>query len=271
MRHHHFERQSLCIIGVRYYLSAHRFERILTKLQTTFREHFHRVDVLVYDLEGAVKSLEARHYSYKAVDGYWFDMSGFKMSVTDQTQADGYLYFNDTLFKKHPSEFFINRMVSLSPLVVFRTEPSIAGEVNPSTDIVFDETNQHAGKHVSTHFFLLNKQSNSVFVELLYALPEAQQVGDWLESLNNTFPRLKAILEVSVFGPQNPWSWKRDIELIHRSVLERKSVTIAVEHMLSARVIEAGGCLIPINFGVTSRVLRLITRCRNTISRCLAR
>ena len=271
MRHHNFERQSLCIIGVRYYLSAARFERVITKLHATFREHFHHIDVLVYDLEGAVKSLEARRYSYRDVNGYWFDMSGFKMSVNDQTPADGYLYFNDTLFKKHPSEFFINRMVSLSPLVVFRTEPSIAGEVNPSTDIVFDEVNQHAGKHVSTHFFLLNKQSNSVFVELLCALPETHQVGDWLESLNNTFPRLKAILEVSVFGPQNPWSWKREMGSIQKSVLERKSVTIAVEHMLSARVIEAGGCLIPINFGVTTRVLRLIIRCRDAISRCLVK
>jgi len=248
--------RALCIIAVRYYLTSEQFEKRITQIDQSFRRKFEIINVLSYDLEGAASSSGARAYPGQKVEGQWLDMSGFKMSISDQPDTDAYLYLNDTLFTKHPAAFFTSRLCSLSPLIASLDDAAIGGEIDPSTDVVFDELNQRVSMHASTYFFLLNKKANEILCDILNHLPDNDSYDYWINSQYRTYPRLKNILNICLNSPDNPWSWGGVGRLKSAELHKRKSVTIAVEHILSARIIMEGGYLVPINYGLNSKIMR---------------
>jgi hypothetical protein len=184
--------------------------------------------------------------------GPFLDVSAYARgcsTLPDSLQL--YLIFNDTLFTKHSWRLISRRLSRVRDSLSEFPTPAAAGEVHPSTDLLFADSHNSGRRHISTFCLLLNNGGFHLFRRLLSELPtsaDAEVVQAWIEDRVAEYPALRALLHVHLFGPRTPWSWRQS----HSSLISRKAVTVIFEYMFTVKLLSCGAG-IPINHGLAYR------------------
>ncbi len=200
--------------------------------------------------------------------GRYLDISAYSAAALRPDEADLFLFFNDTLFIKHPWRSTARQLsVRLANLATM-SAPGAAGIVHPSTDLLILDSSNPTRRHLSTFCFILNRAGLVLFNRVLAELPgpaaSEQMEWDWLEARMSRHSALRHLLHVHLTGPTNPHSWRAVTHKAASSdLLRRKAVTVVFEYLLTHAMLEAGGMIVPVNL---SWSYRLWSRLSMTVS-----
>ncbi|MEQ1592329.1 MAG: hypothetical protein ABL892_08075 [Thiobacillaceae bacterium] len=245
------------IIGACYYHSPARFSRfsasfirgLLPDTSPTYKRYVSMRPSIFESSD---------HAQWIECSSQYLDISAYVCGMASVEDADLHLFFNDTLFIKHPWRLIAKRLRATLQSLAAVVEPAAAGEIHPSTDLLLFDPRNPTRRHMSTFCFLLNRAGFAVFKEVAATLPiegSNGQIRDWLEEHARNNAALKHLLHVHLTGPESPWSWKSVfINRIPEDLVLRKAVTVTFEYLLSEQLLQRGGFIMPINFRLSYRL-----------------
>ena len=241
------------VIGVCYYLRLKEFER--------------RVDSFIANLGWGISVdrvfLSIRHDQVADIKpwimprGNLLDISAYATGADITTSFDLYIFLNDTLFLRHPWKTLALRFASLRCALASAPKPSAVGEVHTSTDLLMLDTENPTRAHLSTFCFMLNRSAFMILGEIVQTLPNGNSTDsmmNWLNGFTLNNSAIKNLLYVHLTARATPWSWKGLTKLPPQDLILRKKVTVLFEYLLTTRILQSGGFVMPVNYGVLYRI-----------------
>lgn len=237
------------VIGVCYYLSQNEFER--------------RVDSFITNLGRGISVdrvfLSIRHDKvtnekpWIAPRGNLLDISAYATGADVTQSADLYIFLNDTLFLRHPWKTLALRFASLLCALASAPKPAAVGEIHKSTDLLMFDSQNPTRAHLSTFCFMLNNSSFMIFKEITQTLPDGALIDsllNWLNDFTQNNCAINNLLYVHLTATVTPWSWKGLKKLPAQDFILRKKATVLFEYLLTTRILQDGGFIMPINIGL---------------------
>ncbi len=249
---------TMALIGACFYLRPARFAARADALVRAMSPHGRaasRQYVAMRDFAGALGSRNNGE-TWLTGAGPYLDISAYARALDGVQEADLYLFFNDTLFLKHPWTLAGRRLASLARSLASSGVPAAAGAVDASPPLVLHNRLSPNGLHLSTFCFLLNRAALAVFKEVLSELPADESplgVRQWLDDKMRAHEALRHTLHVHLLGPETPWTWRPAGDAAEGLKL-RKAVTVVFEHLFTERLLLQGGIIMPTNLDWRYRV-----------------
>lgn len=251
------------IVGACYYLPPAEFEARLQAVAALLATPAVRLQAVAL----ASPTTAARRGSrlpWIESTGEFLDMSAYRAGLEASPPSATCLVLNDTLFIRHPWRRVVHGIAALLPALASFPTAAAAGEVHPSTDLLLADAANPGRRHLSTFCFAVNADARGLLGDVLASLPldggpDAAQ--SWLDEQTSRSVALRTLLHVHLQAPANPWSWKRQPQMPAADLRLRKSITVAVEYLFTTRLLQQGGCVMPINQGLGYRIMsRLAAR-----------
>jgi hypothetical protein len=243
--------QRLDIVGACYYLTPDRFSERLIALARVLAGSTDTLTIRAISMRDAREELPAHApISWGRSRGAFLDISAYQEGLKDVRPEANCILLNDTLFLRHPWKQVARSIAPLLPALSNSPMAAAAGEVHPSTDLLLSDPDNYSRRHLSTFCFAMNAASRSVFDEIMASLPTQETTTErsaWLSNQASRYPALGTLLHVHLEAANNPWTWRRRTNSTQPEMLARKAVTVAIEYLFTARLLERGGFVMPIN------------------------
>lgn len=209
--------------------------------------------VLMRESKDLGGEIEFAAEKWQLFNGSALDFSAYSAPNTSNS-ADIYIYYNDTLFIKHPWKLLANRMSKLLSTVKTANFSMGLGVIHPTTPFLMKDENNPYRRHMQTFCFALNQDAQDEFKKILTAIPvdRSADLSDWIKKVITKYPVLAKLLHIHLFSPNNPWSWQPlNSSLLNEnkeSLLLKKAISVALEYELSATIINENGIILPLNW-----------------------
>ena len=267
----------IALIGACFYLPVSDFEKksdtFIEKLGIGYEitQHF----VLMRDSKDLSGQTEFTAQKWRVFNGSALDFSAYS-APNISSSADIYIYFNDTLFIKHPWKLLVNRISKIQSALKTSNFPTGLGVIHPTTLFLMKDENNPYRRHMQTFCFALNQSAQNEFIKILKTIPvdSSTEMRDWIRKKIIKYPVLAKMLHFHLFSSNNPWSWQplnsssRDEN--KESLLLKKAISVALEYELSATIINENGIILPLNwddkYKLHMKLANFCSKFRGTIS-----
>lgn len=254
------------VVGARYYLDPERFmDRARAFLLLALPQGSAWTADFV-DMRTGVAAAElcvAGAAAWKDGRGRHFDMSAYACASAAAPDTELSVYFNDTLFLKHPWREVGQRIGSWFGALRGWQAPAAAGVVHPSTDLLLVDSGNPTRKHLSTFCFALNRHARTRLDDVLNSLPlrlGADADRHWLDQAVERHSALAPLLHLRCTGADNPLTWRSKLQGADEDLRLRKAVTVAVEYLLTQAIVSSNGFIAPINLDLRYRLHAVAAR-----------
>jgi hypothetical protein len=195
--------------------------------------------------------------------GEFLDVSAYDIASTEVEGTHRlYLFINDTTFDRHPWQLMAAQLRQIVDSVATADFPAMAGEVNPTTDLLLFDTANPSRRHLSTYCFAMNRKAFDIFRSVLAALPQpgsealTDTVRKWVAAMVERVGPLGPLLHVHLASAGTPWSWKQlPLHASQTDLVSRKTVTVVFEYLLTIELLRRGGAVLPVNTSLKYRLL----------------
>lgn len=257
------------VVAAQYYLEDRKLARCMDRLQARLGAAGIHSRLCTVDLRAGGRTAPAQ--SDAAAPYPFLDISAYREGVLQRDDSDVVLVLNDTLFSKHPWPLLLKRLVPLLPLLSSVTAPVAAGAVHPTTDLLLLDSSNPTRRHLSTFMFAANRAGIGCFESLVEPLPQQEDpLGrQWLAGQMALHPALALLLQVHLGQVPSPWAWPGMQRQPSPDLVQRKAITVAVEYLYTQRLLQARGCILPINLGARFRIEALLHRLSHRFLRLL--
>jgi hypothetical protein len=239
------QKNRILIIVVQYYLSEEVIRKktkfLVKNLSEKYEIKFHIFDI-------------------KNCNSSYLDISGYSELLNIYKSEDGVILLNDTVFTKHPWGLISKRINTLIDLVLNIKIPTLCGVVNDNTGLKIVDENNALGSHLSTFLIIFNKIASHEILNLLKSLPHCDDLSieNWIKNSISRYPVLDVLLDIHLGSIKNPWSWLSENQHLKSNILKRKKITVIFEYILSSKIINSSGCILPINYDFKYKIYRFI-------------
>ena len=199
----------------------------------------------------------------------FMDISGYIHGLAKVPAGVPVLVLNDTYFVKHPWRSYTKSLATvLKPLASLEV-PCAAGAVFPTQSLLLLDESNPTRRHVCTFLVAFNAQGREVMDALARGLPgrSHEEVKSWLDEVMSRHRALHLMCRLHFADIPNPWGWPGLASRPGAVTIQRKTVTVAFEYLLSYELLRAGGMVLPINAGTrqwfAEQVERLVLRLRS--------
>lgn len=237
----------LSVVIARYYLDHKKLEYITNKFLENLDSNNYVIekDIIFVDLKNEDKaSKENSKYCWKDKEPYFFDFSAYQ-EIKKTSDSDLFLYINDTLFIKHPWKVITNKIRNLFQTLASIDDPAAIGIVYPYSEALMIDSKNPNLKHMTTFCFVLNKAANKIFNGIMESLDECMNKEDWVMNKINSNRFISYLLNIHLYGPISPWSWKNNNNFPD-NILLSKAISVILEYELNQSILNANGLIIPI-------------------------
>lgn len=245
----------IAIIGVCFYLPVSDFTKksdfFINNLgkECEITKHF----VLMRESKDFDSQAEFADQKWNLFNGSALDFSAYS-APNISSSADIYIYYNDTLFIKHPWKLLVNRISKLLCALKTSNFPVGLGVIHPTTLFLMKDESNPYRRHMQTFCFALNQSAQNEFVKILTTIPaeSSAEMRDWIRNKIIQYPVLAKILHFHLFSSNNPWSWRplnnSSSDKNNESLFLKKAISVSLEYEFSATIINENGIILPLNW-----------------------
>lgn len=240
------------LVGACYYLPPAAIAEGLRTMAAEFARRGHRVTIRAIAMKAPLPKVQEAVpvVHWHSSSGSFLDISAYHSGLGAMAPDVCCILLNDTLFTRHPWRRITVHLANLLPALAATPVAAAAGEVHPSTDLLLADAANPGRRHLSTFCFALNSTARTVFADIVATLPSDGSTATaqaWLDLQTARYPALHRLLYVHLLAPDNPWTWKRLSHPVPSELVVRKAVTVAIEYLLTVRLLESQGLVMPIN------------------------
>jgi hypothetical protein len=244
------QKKKISVVVGRYYIDHNKLETLISSfLKLLNPDNKYIIDNLKFvDLKYSELDIKNNlKFNWISKNPIFFDFSAFK-EIERSNNTVLYIYINDTLFIKHPWRIIGKQFSERIDTASLLENSAAVGIVYPYSEALINDRSNLTLQHMTTFCFALNTCSNNIFHNLLNSLPESESKSDeWInnEIQSNLF--LKYLMNIHIYGPKSPWSWKRANNNFTESALSGKAIAVILEYDLNAKILNSNGLIIPIS------------------------
>lgn len=245
----------IALIGACFYLPISDFEKksdaFIENLgkNCEITKHF----ILMKDSKESASQVKFFTQNWQVFNGSALDFSAYS-APNFSSPADIYIYYNDTLFIKHPWKLLVKRISRVISAQKTSNFPVGLGVIHPTTLFLMKDGSNPYRKHMQTFCFALNQRAQQEFINILSTLPADSffEMKEWIRRKIIDYPVLDKMLHFHLFSPKNPWSWRpigsSALDENKEILLLKKAVSVALEYELSATILNKDGIILPLNW-----------------------
>lgn len=235
----------LALVVAQYYAQNSSLERHITSFTRKLSLLDFKIQEYRIDMRPAIGC------SSNAASFPFLDFSAYAYGLEQVPPDIPVVVLNDTYFTKHPWRNYTRGLVEVLPLIAQARTACAGGVVMPTQDALLIDKMNPARRHLSTFLLAMNSAGRRLFQSLVDELKkEVSDFGEvWLNKYLRQSHALQFLLDAHFSDIPNPWRWPplehgNDPELV-----QRKKVSVALEYLYSARLLNTGGIILPVNIG----------------------
>ena len=241
---------TISIVIARYYINHAKLEKLVNVFLSSLNKNveIEKINFIDLNSKASKNKNSVLVYNWIKIEPTFFDFSAF-VEMDSSSDSDLYLYINDTVFIRHPWKVIAKNIMKTLNTINSLNFPVASGLVYPYSEVLINDTENPSLQHITTHCFILNKEANVIFKNLLSFLPDKEdddKITAWIESKVSSSAFIDFMLNIHLYGPISPWTWNKKEKTVSKKVLNGKAVSVILEYSLNNEILNSNGLIIPI-------------------------